>query len=270
MIDFSQLAGLPIRFDPETCAVSFGTEVRSPLYGTRELEALRPVLLEADCEGPEIIYWMYRNLGLRGDEHLLAKHRLRYDISVFVPCMLGREPMKTSGHYHPPVYRGGPAYPEIYEVLYGEALYLLQKVSDDQAPPDQVVVEDIIAMRVQAGQKAMMPPGYGHVTINTLNQPLVMSNWVCDDFSSYYQSVEQCRGFAYYLVAEGGELQWTKNPAYGGEVPGLRFAEPQPIEALGLEWGVPMYQVCRDNPQFFAFLTRPQDFAEQIWEGLQL
>lgn len=270
MVDLSEVSGLPVKFDPETCAISFGDEVRDPLYGTRELDALRPVLESPDCSGPEIVYWMYRNLGLRGDEHLLGTHRLRYDLSVFAPCMLGREPMKTSGHYHPPVWRGGPAYPEIYEILYGEGLFLLQKVSDYLAGPDRVEVQDVIAMRVKAGEKAMMPPGYGHVTINTLEVPLVMSNWVCADFSSHYQSVAKCHGFAYWLVKNGEDLEWIQNPTYPAHLPTLRFGEPRPVPELGLEAGVPMYSVCREHPELFAFLLRPQDYEEQMWKGIAL
>lgn len=270
MIDLSDLAGLPLKFDPATCAVSFGSQVRDPLYGTRELEALRPVLADPACTGPELVYYMYRNLGLKGDEHLLSTHRLRYDISIFVPALLGQEPMKTSGHYHPAVYRGGVAYPEIYEVLYGEALYLLQKVENIEAGPRQVRVQDVIAMRVKAGEKAMMPPGYGHVTINTLNQPLVMSNWVCADFGSVYKPVEKCRGFAYYLKRQRGRDRWEHNDRYVRPVPELRFAQPRPIPEFGLEPGVPIYQVCRRHPEWFAFLVRPQDYEEQMWKGLEV
>jgi glucose-6-phosphate isomerase len=270
MVDLSALSGLPLKFNPVTCALSLGAQVRAPLYATRELDALRPVLADPDCAGPEIIYWMYRNLGLQGDEHLLDTYRLRFDISVFQPCMLGREPMKTSGHYHPAPYRGAPAYPEIYEVLYGEALYLLQKVSDVTAGPADAQVQDVIAMRVKAGEKAIMPPGYGHVTINTLDEPLVMSNWVCADFASVYGSTEQCRGFAYWLFNENGVERWVRNPTYAKPLPELRFAEPRPIPECGLEPGVPMYQVCREHPELFAFLLRPQDYEPQMWKGLEV
>jgi glucose-6-phosphate isomerase len=270
MVDLSAVIGLPLKFDPATCALSLGTKVRDPLYATRELDALRPILADPTCTGPEIIYWMYRNLGLKGDEDLLNIFRLRFDISVFVPCMLGREPMKTSGHYHPAPYRGAPAYPEIYEVISGEALYLLQKVDNMESGPDQVQVEDVIAMRVKAGEKAMMPPGYGHVTINTLDEPLVMANWVCADFKSFYGSTEQCRGFAYWLFNEGGRQRWVSNPTYAKPLPELRFAEPAGIPEFGLEAGVPMYQVCREHPEWFAFLLRPQDYEQQMWKGLAL
>ena len=91
MTDLGEISGLPIKFNEETYQISLGPQMRDPLYSTREIEAIRPVLLEPDCEGPEVLYWMYRNTGLKGDEHLLAKHRLRYDISIFVPSKSKRK-----------------------------------------------------------------------------------------------------------------------------------------------------------------------------------
>ncbi len=270
MINLSEISGLPIKFNEETYQISLGPQMRDPLYSTREIEPIRPLLLEPDCQAPEVLYWMYRNTGLKGDEHLLAKHRLRYDISIFVPAMLGPEYLKTSGHYHPPALAGGVAYPEVYEILYGEALYLLQKVDDYKAGPDEINVQDVITVRAYPGDKVIMPPDYGHVTINTLDVPLVMCNWVCDDFSSYYESVEQARGFAYYLVKEADEDKWIVNDKYANPIPPPREAQVQPVPEIGLETGVPMYTACRENPQLFAFLARPFDFEDVMWQGLKI
>ena len=269
MTDLTALAGLPVKFDEGTYHISFGSQVRAPLYSTREMDAIRPLLLDPDCVGPDVLYWMYRNLGLKGDECLLDEHRLRYDVSIFVPAMLGREYLKTSGHYHPPS-PDGVAYPEVYEIWYGEALYLLQKVDDYTAGPAEVAVEDVITVRARPGDKVIMPPGYGHVTINTLDVPLVMCNWVCDDFSSYYQSVEATRGFASYLLKDNGEPRWIVNDRYAHEIPARREAEPRPVPELGLVAGQPMYNTCRDNPELFAFLAQPAKFEAEMWQGLAI
>jgi glucose-6-phosphate isomerase, archaeal len=263
--------GLSIKFDPCTMQVSFGKEVADPLCGTRELDALRPLMLDPTADGPEVLYWMYRYLFAKGDRDVvLGKHRLRYDMSCFKPGMLGREYMKTSGHYHPLVFGGGPAYPEVYEIAYGEALFLLQKVSNHEAGPDDVVVEDVIAMRATAGDKAIMPPGYGHVTIITTDEPLVMTNWVSDDFSSFYGSTEKCKGFAYYALKGAGGVEWAVNETYARKLPPLRHAVPCDVPELGLTKGKPMYETCRKNPELFAFLNRPWDFEELMRRGIKI
>ncbi len=59
------------------------------------------------------LYYMYRGLK--------KKNGARYDITVIPPKMLGKEFVKTKGHYHI------GSYGEIYIVLKGKAIYLMQK-----------------------------------------------------------------------------------------------------------------------------------------------
>ena len=270
MIDLTDLAGYALKFDEETCGVSFGPAMRRPGYSTRELDALRPVLLDPECEGPDVIYWMYRDCGMPEDAALGEARGLRYDISTFRSVMLRREPMKTSGHYHPEIPGTRVAWPEVYEVLYGEALYVMQKLSDFGAGPDEAAVEDVIVARVRAGQKIIMPAGYGHVTINTLDRPLLMSNWVSNRFASFYGSTEACRGFAWYLVDEGGDPAWRPNPHYARGVPEIRFAQVREVPELGLTWDTPMYAACARQPEKFEFINDPASFEELMWRNLEI
>ena len=58
----------------------------------------------------------------------------------------------------------------------------------------------------------IIPPGYGHVTINpTLDQTLTMANLVSTAFSSEYAFYERMHGAAFYELT-GGIVH--KNPAY--------------------------------------------------------
>lgn len=268
MIDLSDLAGYPLKFDPETMGISFAPRMRMPAYSTRELDALRPVLLDPGAEGPDVIYWMYRNAGMPEDAALYEAHQLRYDLSVFRSVTLGPEFMKTSGHYHPMISGTNLAFPESYEVLHGEALYVMQMVDDYAASPEEVAVEDVIMCCVKAGQKIVMPPGYGHVTINTGDEPLLVSNWVSNRFSSFYGSVEDATGFSWYVVSHGGEPSYLENKSYANGVPAVRWAEVQEVPELGLRWDTPMYQACAEVPEHFAFLNDPEPHQELIWRNL--
>lgn len=248
--------------------MSFGPEMRMPQYSTRELDALRPVLLDPDADGPEIMYWMYRNCGRPEHAGLKEAHALRYDLTVFRPLTVGREFLKTSGHFHPLIPGQRVSYPEVYEIVSGEALYVMQKVEDYSAAPGEIVVEDVIVARVGAGKKIVMPPGYGHVTINVSDDPLVMSNWVSDRFSSFYRVVEDMRGFAWYAVSDGGEPDFVENTNYKQGVPQVRWAEISEAPELGLVWDKPLYQSCVDDPGAFEFLNDPAPFEELIWSHL--
>lgn len=270
MTDLSDLAGYPLKFDTETVDVSFGPEMRMPQYSTRELDALRPVLLDPEAEGPDVIYWMYRNTGLPEDAALYEAHDLRYDLSAFRAVTLGPEFMKTSGHYHPMIPGTRFAFPEVYEILHGEALYVMQTVNDHAATAEEVIVEDVIMCRVKAGQKIIMPPGYGHVTVNTLDEPLVMTNWVSNRFSSFYGTVEDARGFSWYVVNDNGEPSYLENKSYAQGVPAVRWAQVQEVPELGLTWGMPMYRACAEAPARFEFLNDPEPYQDLIWQNLDL
>ena len=268
MIDLSELAGYPLKFDPQTAGLSFGPGTRMPQYSTRELDALRPVLIDPDAQGPDVLYWMYRNCGRPEDAGLNEGYDLRYDITVFRSLTLGAEFMKTSGHYHPLIPGQKVAYPEVYEILSGEARYVMQKLDDYAAPPEEARVEDVIMVRACAGQKVIMPPGYGHVTVNTQDEPLVMSNWVSNQFSSFYGSVEAARGFAYYVVDDGNGASYLENSNYARGVPTARWAEVREVPELGLSWDTPLYRACVESPQAFEFLNGPAAYDELIWSNL--
>ena len=147
------------------------------------------------------VYYMYRELERKGN--------LRYDITVIPPKMLGTEFTKTKGHYHP------DGFGELYIVLSGKAFYLIQKISEKDE------VEDVFAVEAGKGECVVVPPQYGHITINHGEETLKMANWVCD-FDSSYSLMEKRGGGAYYLTKGG----WIRNKNYE-KVPELRIKAPE-------------------------------------------
>ena len=124
------------------------------------------------------------------DKELIAKYGLRYDVTVIRPGQIGREFIKTAGHYHPLKPQTEFSYPEVYEVLAGKAHYLLQTEPDEDGI-DAILIEAV------AGDKVLIPPGYGHITINPGQEYLIMSNWVAADFSSIYGPIKELGGGAF-------------------------------------------------------------------------
>lgn len=267
--------GLNIHFDPDALHIAFADtdeeKFQRPEYSVRSFGALAPILADPACVGEdereEIVYWMFRNLGLRGNEDMLKAHAVRYDLSVFRQHLFGQELMKTSGHYHPGIRRGGPSYPELYEVAYGTAIFLMQEVDSIVAGPDEVQVKNCIALECRQGEKAIMPPNFGHVTINPdPHKPLITTNWVGSDFNSVYEGCELCGGFAWQRTEDRG---WIENPRYECEIPKLRYARCADVPELGLEAGTGIYHVGVSNPELLAWQTRPQDFIDLIWKGIR-
>jgi glucose-6-phosphate isomerase len=171
----------------------------------RKLNDMREVLANKDFakNSPDMdLYYMYR--GLKNDGEL------RYDETVIKAQVLGDEFNKTKGHYHI------GAYPEIYIVIEGEAIYLLQKRKESGE------IEDIYAVHVKTGECAIMPPFYGHVTINpSKTQDLKMANWLSDNCKSDYSPYVEKQGAGYYYTKKG----WQKNQNYKN-IPELRFEQP--------------------------------------------
>ncbi len=176
-------------------------------YAARTNEKMREVLMEPDASAPEIHYYM-----IRGGKD-------QRNITVWEPGTVGREYIKTYGHYHVGTLS------ENYWVLFGEGIALLQKrgTGEDGAPlPD--VIEEFRAIPVKAGDSIFMPEGFGHLIANTGETFFVTAddspvnfdeaNAVSLPGHADYEPVKQMRGFAYYVVGHEGKPALVKNPRY--------------------------------------------------------
>ena len=169
----------------------------------RDLKQMEKVVYDTEWAktAPNLeLYYMYRGLE--------RKDNLRYDITVIPAQMLGEEFVKTKGHEHCGDFQ------ELYTVLEGEAIFLMQK----QRGRD---IEDVFAIKTKQGESVIVPPGYGHVTINPGRNELKLSNWVNNDCHGNYELFEKMQGACYYYTKSG----WIKNNNYA-KVPKLRFEEP--------------------------------------------
>ena len=160
------------------------------------------------------LYYIYRGIkkkdGIRG---------LRYDITVIPSKILGKEFVKTKGHEHLGNFK------EIYIVLEGKAIFLMQKRKEE-------LVEDVYAVQAKKGDVVLIPSDYGHVTINPSKKSLALANWIAENCKSSYSFFEKKRGACYYALAQRTknkeqrtEIKWVKNKNYK-IVPKLRFEKP--------------------------------------------
>lgn len=257
--DLSKICGLPLAVD-EQGRIHFSGGLPEVSPAVRRLADMREVLADPDARGPEELYFMYRDVGFESEKALWKPRSLRYDVTVILPGRIGNEFIKTAGHYHPMVPGKTAAYPEVYEVVQGVAHYLLQRPTGKG-----LEVDDVILVEARAGDKVLMPPGYGHITINAGDEVLVMTNLVDGAFSSVYEPYRQAQGGAYYEVLEDGEAMFVDNPRYG-EVPELRILPPAARPQLGLEPGTSLYTAAKQDPDLFGWLSRPQDFLAKMGE----
>jgi glucose-6-phosphate isomerase len=212
-------------------------------------DAAHVFMNQIDLPGDTPLYYMYRNSALTKHEELFQQAGIRYDLTVILPKKIGQEFNKTIGHFHPNKPNSSESYPEYYEVLAGEALYILQKNSRSGD------VEEIMAVEAKVGDKVYIPPSFGHVTINPSNQPLVMANLIESTFNSIYESFAQKKGAAYYFVeTENGKCDFIKNPHYHNSV-GLKItAAPNLTQPIQLVKDKTLYEHFIDNPRDFDLL----------------
>jgi len=222
----------------------------------RRLNDMKEVIYDSDwlkTANDRDLYYMYRDLAISNkDRSLMLEHGLRYDITVIPPSNLGMEFVKTAGHYHPLINGTKYTYPEIYEVLNGIAHYMLQKSENGD-------ITDVVMIEAKEGDKVIVPPNYGHVTINPSNKELKMANWVSREFSSTYEPYQRCGGAAYFELTTGEIIQ---NNRYQ-DIPEIRYLKPSNMREIGLSKGKEMYGLIHD-PEKLRYLNDPQDF-DWIW-----
>ena len=240
------------------CAV--GVAVALVLVAAGSTDARR-ITLKMGSLAPEGTPWHHMLMKMGEDWSRISEAGYRYDITVIPPGRLGREFTKTAGHDHP-LAPGGISYTEIYEVLEGEATYLMQKTKIGEGKTARI--EDVYFVKAKKGDKVLIPPDYGHITINAGTETLKMANWVCRHFHSTYDNIKSHFGGAYFLLAEGGG-SWHPNDAWG-KLPELRQVRPTDPKLIGLSEGEAMYNLI-GHLEWIDFLDEPEKHGG-LWEKI--
>jgi len=252
MYNLESKIGLDIQLK-DNFRLEFAADVEFDEFSVRKFSDLGVVAEDENLKlSDEPAYLMYRNVRRMGDLEKIVKAHLRFDLTVIPPSRLGKEYVKTSGHYHPKKPNTNIAYPELYFVISGQATYLNQKSEVGR-------IEDAILSRVKEGELIITPPGYGHVTINESDEPIVMANWVCDDFKSVYGDYEEKRGACYYILANSKKLM--VNNKYS-DVPKEKVMNSKP-KLLSEFAGKPIYDYIK-NIKELEFLSNPEEYTNDL------
>jgi glucose-6-phosphate isomerase len=258
LLKLETVSGLPLKL--EDAHLVFEGGLPEVIPDIRHLQDYKNVLApDSPLEGPEDDYFMYRDVGWPKDKEMFRQRQYRYDITVLKAGVVGRELLKTVGHYHPFVPGTNVTYPEVYEVISGRAHYVCQKVEGNK-------VLDFFVVEALPGQKVVIPPNYGHITINPGDEPLVMSNVTADGFKSIYKPLEELHGAAYYELAN---FSWLKNDNYDIQTT-PKWAQANEVPEFGLTEAVPLYASITENPDKFDYLLRPQNYLDTFKGALKM
>ena len=209
------------------------------------------------------LYFGARYFEKTKDEQLFLDNDFMADLTVLNPGKVGKEFVKTVGHYHTYVEGTKIAYPEAYQAVSGGIEYLLQ------SEPDKDNKVSALWVIAEPGDIVVMPPNYGHVSMNVGSEPAVevdlqkRDNPNFSDYSVFKNNV----GGALYRTGEG----LTKNPNY--KIESLRIVKPLAKPEWGIVMGKPLYTSFVENPEKFKWLLEPQKYEfnlDELFEDVEL
>lgn len=244
-LDLQKISGLPISFDPKSSKLEFQGDFPFIKKSERSLDELRPYLKNPEVKnGPDPVYTVWRYVHLKNDNEKIKNYNLRYDLTLLPPGKIDGEFVKTAGHYHLP-------YPEIYEILYGRAYFLIQFFENN--PKN---IKSVFLTEAGPGEKLLIPADYGHNMINVFNEPLLTANWISEKAVYDYKSYNNNHGAAYYFWDNSNLIDIVKNPNYDSvpEIKKIRAKkDPRPLYSLV------------NNLDKLRFLNYPEEFAALGW-----
>ncbi len=169
------------------------------------------VLMSPESAGPAVHYYMIRG------------GTAKTNITVWETGKIDGEYIKTYGHYHV------GNLPEIYHVLQGEGMILLQEreIGADGQPIDDEI-KSFKAVKVKTGDKVHIPKETGHLAVNIGRVWFVTSDDSPVNFEASekdrdpislpghadYEPFKKLRGAAYYIVEKNGKPEFIRNPRY--------------------------------------------------------
>jgi len=231
---------------------------------------------------PDPIYAIYRDIRPENLADEIEHRGLRYALAMLRDGTIREteEWVRTRGHITAPAPGTNLRYPEVYEILFGNGLLYLQNGTGDW-------VNDTVVIPLSVGDKAVIAPGWASMVINVGARPLIIGAWCVNDavpaetesggtpmpgesepsqLSGPAELLER-GGMAHYVLRDTEGLPYyVANPKYTN-VPMPRTILPKEMPDWGLSRATPLLTAFHENPDYFRFLLRPQDY-ETVWKAL--
>lgn len=264
-----KLFGMPVFLDEATGKLeSANPDIAWEDYSRKYSEKMFGLLADESYDVKDEPYYdFYKAIVSNETRSRFSDVNLRYDSTVILPGTAGDEFKKTAGHFHLPIPGHTYSFPETYQVINGTALFVMQKV-DDYKQDRPMTVKDLILAEVHAGESVVIPPDYGHCTINISDETMVFINLVSVNSHNYYDSVKNSHGMSAYVFKTADGYRIEKNPAYKFECE-PKIMVSQNSEKLGLLKNYPVYTQFLKKPDTFVYLNNPAEYQDAFFELLK-
>ena len=255
--DMAFYPGFDLKATKEPFGFRYGEDVFGPEPEIRRLDDIRASLADPLSEGPDEVYAIVMDVGVKADREEIVKRNLLFGAVTYAAGLIGKEPVRSQGHKHAVSASCGASTPEVYEIWDGEAVIYMQESASDN--PGKCY-----AVYAHPGDVVIVPPGCVHAAINAgVSQSMSFGAWCVRDYGFDYGEVRRHAGIAFYPYVEDGALKWRRNPAYkGGE---LIIKDARTWEDFSLEAGVPVYTQFQKDKDRFLFVADPAR-CQELWE----
>ena len=151
--------------------------------------------------------------------HMVRGGSDQRNITIWEPGLVGREYIKTYGHYHI------GKLDETYWVLFGEGIVLVQhRVIGAYGSPIDDEIDQAYAVHVKPGNALFIPAEWGHLVANISKTFFVTADDSPVNFEEVdpvslpghadYEAVRKMQGFCYYIAEKDGKPALVKNEKY--------------------------------------------------------
>lgn len=178
------------------------------LGSIRDLAGNKPVLMDQEASGPEVVYWVFSEISISSTPNGRSG-RSWANVTLITPGLYGSEYPKTFGHYH------GTNVDETYYLVEGKGVLQLQSKFIENGNWIKNKVGKVYLIKAEPRDEVLITPEWGHSWSNIGDGPLIsLDDWRSGHSSSDYEDIKSLKGLAYYLTKEGGEIKLVPNPNY--------------------------------------------------------
>jgi glucose-6-phosphate isomerase len=252
VIDISATVGLPAALDPETAALTFGAGVAVEETTVRSLGAARDAYADPLPQSAPL-YHMAN--GITPMDEADPTSKLRFELTSLRPGLIGPEWVKTIGHLHDTA-PDGVGYPELYEVVAGDGLFLVFRPHEARLTLDVTsqLACTCALIAADTGDRFVIPPGWHHLAINPGQSAFVFADIVARAVRPDYSVPRTLRGAPVYFGPDGP----LRNPRY----PGGRLVQMAARELLLPEQAsVPLQHAFARETNRLQFLLEPAQYG---------
>jgi len=261
MVDLSEVSGLPLKFDEETCQIITESGVRFESEKTVSLSEITPILLNKSLRYPEKVYTQYHNL----TNEKIGNTNVSYDLMVMPIGLLGIEFIKTHIFYSN--YQEG-YYDAMIEVLHGNLTVLIQKNREKQDPYQyETYVDEVGIFTIRKGERLSIPTGYFYTFFNTSITPVVFAKIAsCNHCQADYELFKKEKSLAYYLISKNAKVEVVANPRYKIDCQ-VKFYNSKKLRNEENQNYMHQHLVDKSDPMY-EFIFEEEFIADNIYANL--